>query len=111
MIENEFGEVGVDEKLLGAMENKVNEEVIEVMNGCICCTVRGDLVEALKRLYKKVKSFLDNEAGDLLQQQEFVIRNGLPPQHPNHHGGSHQDQIMLSSANNHFSAGSNGSQQ
>ena len=27
---------------------------IEVMNGCICCTVRGDLVEALKRMYDKV---------------------------------------------------------
>ena len=77
---------------------------------------QNDLEKLLCRVlneldYKKVKSFLDNEAGDLLQQQEFVIRNGLPPQHPNHQGGSHQDQIMLSSANNHFSAGSNGSQQ
>merc|ERR1719189_2839152 len=56
IIENEFGEVGVDEKILSAQE-KVDEEVIEVMNGCICCTVRGDLVKALKRMYKKVKSF------------------------------------------------------
>jgi G3E family GTPase len=39
VIENEFGEVGIDEKVLA--EN-VEEEVIEVMNGCICCTVRGD---------------------------------------------------------------------
>eukprot|EP00934_Nitzschia_sp_Nitz4_P001256 Nitzschia sp. Nitz4//scaffold204_size40132//14259//15434//NITZ4_007541-RA/size40132-processed-gene-0.11-mRNA-1//1//CDS//3329541470//1256//frame0 len=54
VIENEFGEVGVDEKVLS--EN-VDEEVIEVMNGCICCTVRGDLVEALKKLYKKVSQF------------------------------------------------------
>jgi len=62
IIENEFGEVGVDEKLIAATKdgsNKqfVDEEVIEVMNGCICCTVRGDLVEALKRLYKKIASF------------------------------------------------------
>ena len=54
VIENEFGEVGVDEKTLS--EN-VDEEIIEVMNGCICCTVRGDLVKALKSLYKKVHQF------------------------------------------------------
>eukprot|EP00536_Pseudo-nitzschia_multiseries_P016590 jgi/Psemu1/221798/e_gw1.1158.15.1 len=54
IIENEFGEVGVDEKILS--EN-ANEEVIEVMNGCICCTVRGDLVVALKKLYSRVEQF------------------------------------------------------
>ncbi|GFH51502.1 hypothetical protein CTEN210_07978 [Chaetoceros tenuissimus] len=54
VIENEFGEIGVDEQTLS--EN-VDEEVIEVMNGCICCTVRGDLVEALKKLYKRIDQF------------------------------------------------------
>ena len=54
VIENEFGDVGIDENILS--EN-VDEEVIEVMNGCICCTVRGDLVEALKKLHKRVESF------------------------------------------------------
>jgi len=54
IIENEFGEIGVDEKILS---EKTNEEVIEVMNGCICCTVRGDLVVALKNLYAKIMQF------------------------------------------------------
>ena len=36
IIENEFGEVGVDEKILS---ERTNEELIEVINGCICCTV------------------------------------------------------------------------
>jgi len=56
IIENEFGAVGVDDKLI-ASKTDAEEEVIEVMNGCICCTVRGDLVEALKRMHKKVKHF------------------------------------------------------
>jgi G3E family GTPase len=53
-IENEFGEVRVDEKILS---EKTNEEIIEVMNECICCTVRGDLVVALKNLYSKISQF------------------------------------------------------
>lgn len=54
VIENEFGQVGIDEKILS--EN-CNEELIEVMNGCVCCTVRGDLVEALKKLHNKIEQF------------------------------------------------------
>jgi len=54
VIENEFGEVGIDE---GILSENAEEEVIEVMNGCICCTVRGDLVVALKKLYKRVAQF------------------------------------------------------
>jgi len=54
IIENEFGEVGVDEKVI---KETSEEELIEVMNGCICCTVRGDLAVALKRLRTKTTGF------------------------------------------------------
>jgi len=58
IIENEFGEVGIDEKIIGTdIKERIDEEIIEVMNGCICCTVRGDLVETLKKLAKKVAKF------------------------------------------------------
>ena len=55
IIENEFGEVGVDERILS---EKADEEVIEVMNGCICCTVRGVLIRILGKLFR-FKSDLD----------------------------------------------------
>jgi G3E family GTPase len=49
VIENEFGEVGVDNELvIGA-----DEEIFEMNNGCICCTVRGDLIRILSRLTKR----------------------------------------------------------
>jgi len=57
VIENEFGETGVDEEILVAREHS-DAVMIEVQNGCICCTVRGDLVKCLQRLY--------NEQGDAL---------------------------------------------
>merc|ERR1719289_111390 len=44
IIENEFGEVGVDDGVL-KMDSK--DQIVEVMNGCICCTVRGDLAQVL----------------------------------------------------------------
>ena len=54
VIENEFGEVGIDEKIL--VESS-EETIIEVMNGCICCTVRGDLTVALDKIYDRIKDF------------------------------------------------------
>jgi G3E family GTPase len=49
VIENEFGEVGVD----GALIEKSDEQIIEMNNGCICCTVRGDLIRILGTLKEK----------------------------------------------------------
>merc|ERR1719460_2472673 len=57
VIENEFGEVGIDDALLAKnTKMQADEEIIEMMNGCICCTVRQDLVEVLKKLAAKVKA-------------------------------------------------------
>lgn len=57
IIENEFGEVGVDEEILSAPKESTEESVIEVMNGCICCTVRGDLTKVLKKMYRRIRKF------------------------------------------------------
>eukprot|EP00756_Hemistasia_phaeocysticola_P031738 Hpha_TRINITY_DN16373_c0_g2::TRINITY_DN16373_c0_g2_i1::g.62380::m.62380 len=59
IIENEFGDVTVDDKILGggSVKEMVDEEIIEVINGCICCKVRGDLVQILKKLRDKVVKF------------------------------------------------------
>mmetsp|Transcript_54403 Transcript_54403/g.102023 ORF Transcript_54403/g.102023 Transcript_54403/m.102023 type:complete len:548 (-) Transcript_54403:416-2059(-) len=53
IIENEFGEVGIDDKLLNTRSAVTEENVIEMNNGCICCTVRGDLIAGLKKLHKQ----------------------------------------------------------
>src|SRR6185503_4980902 len=50
VIENEFGETGVDNEIL--VKDK-DEQIVEMNNGCLCCTVRGDLVRILGDLGKK----------------------------------------------------------
>ncbi|PNH12128.1 COBW domain-containing protein 1 [Tetrabaena socialis] len=49
VIENEFGEVGVDDGLVLNSQ----EEIFEMNNGCICCTVRGDLIKIMHKLQKR----------------------------------------------------------
>jgi G3E family GTPase len=53
VIVNEFGEVGIDNELIV----KSDEEVIEMNNGCICCTVRSDLIESFDRLLIDEQAF------------------------------------------------------
>jgi G3E family GTPase len=53
VIENEFGEVGVDHQIVIGAE----EEIFETANGCICCTVRGDLIRILNQLVKRRDKF------------------------------------------------------
>jgi G3E family GTPase len=53
VIENEFGEIGIDQALV----INADEEVFEMNNGCICCTVRGDLIRILGTLMKRRDKF------------------------------------------------------
>lgn len=53
VIENEFGAESIDNELLF---EDTKERIVEMNNGCICCTVRGDLIEMLNRLSQKKAS-------------------------------------------------------
>merc|ERR1712232_421343 len=55
VIENEFGEVGIDDNLVKGGSMAGEENIVEMNNGCICCTVRGDLIAGLKKLIKNSK--------------------------------------------------------
>ena len=53
VIVNEFGEIGIDNDLVVGAD----EEVFEMNNGCICCTVRGDLIRIVEGLLKRKGKF------------------------------------------------------
>jgi len=56
VIENEIGEVSIDDQLVEQKVEDQVEELIVLNNGCICCTIRGDLAKTLLDLAAKVKS-------------------------------------------------------
>ncbi|XGV99096.1 MAG: GTP-binding protein [Leptolyngbya sp. BL-A-14] len=53
VIVNEFGEVGIDHQLVEGAD----EEIVEMNNGCICCTVRGDLIRLIGKLLERREQF------------------------------------------------------
>ena len=53
VIVNEFGEIGIDNDLI----IDVDEEIFELNNGCVCCSVRGDLIRILTNLFKRRTAF------------------------------------------------------
>jgi len=53
VIVNEFGEIGIDNDLIVASD----EEIFEMSNGCICCTVRGDLIRVINGLLRRSHAF------------------------------------------------------
>ncbi len=68
VIENEFGEAGIDNELLVQDQG---EQIVEMNNGCICCTVRGDLVRILGELHAK------KAAGQLHFDRVVIETTGL----------------------------------
>ncbi|MDZ4815967.1 MAG: GTP-binding protein [Verrucomicrobiota bacterium] len=51
VIVNEFGEVGIDNQLVEGAE----EEILEMNNGCVCCSVRSDLITSIRKLVERAK--------------------------------------------------------
>ena len=68
VIENEFGPEGVDNDLLVA---DTEEQIVEMNNGCICCTVRGDLVRILAELKDK------RSRGELAFERVIIETTGM----------------------------------
>lgn len=55
----QFGEVDIDGSLV-ASHSSANEDIVMVSNGCLCCTVRGELVTMLLELVKKKRDKFDH---------------------------------------------------
>lgn len=60
---NEFGEVGLDHLLVESS----NEDTVLMSSGCLCCTIRGDLIDTLRRLYKR------RDRGEIMKYKRLVI--------------------------------------
>jgi G3E family GTPase len=68
VIENEFGEENIDNEIL---VRDTGEQIVEMNNGCICCTIRGDLVVALSSLASK------RNAGEIAFDRVVIETTGL----------------------------------
>ena len=67
VIENEFGEIGVDNDIIESSD----EQIVEMNNGCICCTVRGDLIRILGDLKER------REQGSLKFDRVIIETTGM----------------------------------
>lgn len=77
VIVNEFGDVGLDADLIETSE----DDIIELPNGCVCCTVRGDLVEAVgKTLERDIEYMLVETSG--MAEPKPVANTFLVPELP-----------------------------
>lgn len=72
IIQNEFGDVGIDDRLM-AKNTAIAEtdEIVEVLNGCVCCSVRTDLIKVLKKLAAR------QAAGELCLDAIIIETTGM----------------------------------
>lgn len=72
IIENEFGAAGIDGALIQAQVNaQANVEVLELSNGCVCCSIRGELTSALQAIIARIDS------GELAIERLILETTGL----------------------------------
>ena len=77
IVENEFGDVSIDDKLIAHnSKHALDTEIVEVMNGCICCTVRSDLIAFLEKLANRVA------AGELALDAIVIETTGMADPSP-----------------------------
>lgn len=80
VIENEFGEIGIDSEFV----IEADQDIFEMSNGCICCSMQGDLIETLNRLLEKHQTFdsIIIESTGLASSsplaQAFIIEDDIP---------------------------------
>lgn len=73
VVENEFGEEGIDNELL---LQDTEEQIVALNNGCICCTVRGDLVRILGELWRR------RAAGEIAFDRVIIETTGMADPSP-----------------------------
>jgi G3E family GTPase len=68
---NEFGEVGIDNERVVA----TSDTMVELSNGCICCSINGELLEAVEAPFdlRRFQNFLDNQLPDSVFRAKGVL--------------------------------------
>lgn len=78
VIENEVGQIGIDNQLLDRSSmQRTSESVVLLDNGCLCCTVRSDLVEAVKQILLKADTEAANSTAARAEVNSERVLDGI----------------------------------
>ncbi|MDJ0774501.1 MAG: GTP-binding protein, partial [Mastigocoleus sp. MO_167.B18] len=69
---NEFGEIGIDNELIVSTDEDKDNNMVELSNGCICCTINSDLVDAVYKVLERQENI------DYLVVETTGIADPLP---------------------------------